>query len=369
MIIKKYLVSNMNEAMTRIRLELGKEAVIISQRNVRQKGMLGFFSKKLIEVTAAKDNNVTDLKKKEYESFNHLEAIKAVMEKEIVSRDNETKYEDVTNIKENNNNEILYNEVQEMKKMLSGILTPSCENELAKLLLEEDVASEIIKDLVKDITDIDQIKAMLKNLIKIDSSPIQGKTVLVGPTGVGKTTTIAKLAGKLSLIENKNVGLITIDTYRIGAVEQLKTYAQIMGIPFEVVMNIDEMDKALEKMKDCDVILVDTTGRSSKNIMQISELRVFIEKVKADNISLVVSSTTKNKDLKLIIDSYKQLGYKDIIITKIDETDSKGTILNIAYISDKPIRFLTTGQNVPNDIKECSKDEVIESILREALVC
>lgn len=369
MIIKKYLVSNMNEAMTRIRLELGKEAVIISQRNVRQKGLLGFFSKKLIEVTAAKDNNNVQGKKKEQESFNHLEAIKAVMEKEIISRDNESKYEKVTTIKEEKNNENLYNEVQEMKKMLSGILTPNCETELEKVLLEEDVANEIIRDLIKETTNIDEMKTKLRNLIKIESSPIKGRTVLVGPTGVGKTTTIAKLAGKLSLIENKKVGLITIDTYRIGAVEQLKTYAQIMGIPFEVVMNINEMDKALEKMKDCDVILVDTTGRSSKNIMQISELRVFIERVNADNISLVVSSTTKNKDLKLIMDSYKQLGYKDIIVTKIDETVSNGTILNIAYISDKPIRFLTTGQNVPNDIKECSKDEVINSIFREAIVC
>ncbi|MGL5820794.1 MAG: flagellar biosynthesis protein FlhF [Sarcina sp.] len=368
MIIKKYLVSNMNEAMTRIRLELGKEAVIISQRNVRQKGILGFFSKKLIEVTAAKDNSLAE-KKKEKESFNHLEAIKAVMEKEIVNRDNEKKHEKVTLIKDINSNANLYNEVQEMKRMLSGILTPNCENELEKLLLEEDVANEIIKDLIKDTSNIEEIKSKLRSLIKIENSPVQGRTVLVGPTGVGKTTTIAKLAGKLSLIENKSVGLITIDTYRIGAVEQLKTYAQIMGIPFEVVMNIDEMDKALEKMKRCDVILVDTTGRSSKNIMQISELRVFIEKVKADNISLVVSSTTKNKDLKLIVESYKQLGYKDIIVTKIDETVSRGTILNIAYISDKPIRFLTTGQNVPNDIKECSKEEVVDSIFREEIVC
>lgn len=103
-------------------------------------------------------------------------------------------------------------------------------------------------------------------------------TVLVGPTGVGKTTTIAKLAGKLSLIDKKKVGLITIDTYRIGAVEQLKTYADIMNIPFKVVFSIKDMEKAIIDLDYCDVILVDTTGRSSKNMMQISELRAFIEK-------------------------------------------------------------------------------------------
>lgn len=368
MVIKKYVVRSMNEAMNKIKHELGNNAVIISQRYVRQKGIKGLFTKKMIEVTAAKDNgNIESKNNIKKEENDALKAIKLAMSKEFIVEKTQTAIkEDKLEIKNQQKSEI-YDEVLEMKKILNKLVDDKKDRDIIKNLKDEDVISEIIESL-EDKTEI-QIKDKLEEILVNSNTDLNGTVVLVGPTGVGKTTTIAKLAGKLSLLENKKVGLITIDTYRIGAVEQLKTYAQIMNITFEVVINLGEMENAIKGMGECDVILIDTTGRSSKNKMQISELRAFVEKAEPDNVSLVLSATTKNKDLDLIIDSYKSLNYNDIIITKIDETSVNGTVLNIAYKSKKPIRFLTTGQNVPNDIKNCSKTEIIKGILGDKVLC
>jgi flagellar biosynthesis protein FlhF len=210
---------------------------------------------------------------------------------------------------------------------------------------------------------------LLENEIDISTNNLRGKVVLVGPTGVGKTTTIAKLAGRLALIEKKKVGLITIDTYRIGAVEQLKTYAEIMNIPFKVVITLKEMQGAVKELEACDVILVDTTGRSSKNTMQISELRAFIQKVNADHIMLVMSGTTKNRDIQTILEGYNELAYEELIITKLDETSTYGCVYNIVKRSNKPIAYITTGQDVPDDIKVPSKNEIEKLILGEETIC
>ncbi|MGL4655909.1 MAG: flagellar biosynthesis protein FlhF [Sarcina sp.] len=375
MIIKKYLVSNMNEAMRQIRQELGADAVIVSERKVRQAGIKGIFGKKMIEVTAAKDN-----KKKKASSFKQsnfredksedevLNALKVAMAKNADIKKETVVKEVYTPPKKEVLERSLHNEVKEMKAILNKIAKVEDEG-LKKLLKDEDVIEEIIEKVFEGTSDDCVAKGRLENLLSVEKSNLEGVTVLVGPTGVGKTTTIAKLAGRLSLIENKKVGLITVDTYRIGAVEQLKTYAQIMNIPFEVVINIQEMESAIESMKECDVVLIDTTGRSSKNIMQISELRAFVEKANPKNISLVVSATTKNKDLKLIIDAYRQLDYKDVIVTKLDETSSNGTILNIAYLARKPLRYMTTGQGVPNDIETCLKENIISELLGETAKC
>jgi flagellar biosynthesis protein FlhF len=220
-----------------------------------------------------------------------------------------------------------------------------------------------------DRKDEEKLKEVVQNMIKVDKKKLAHVAVLVGPTGVGKTTTIAKLAGRLALMEKKKIGLITIDTYRIGAVEQLRTYADIMNIPFKVVFTIKDMEKATEDMKNCDTILIDTTGRNSKNKMQISELRAFIDKVKTDNIHLVISCTTKDRDVDAIVNGYKQLNYNNIIITKLDETCTYGSILNILQSAKKPISFVTTGQNVPEDIKTMSSEELTKLVLGEDIVC
>lgn len=386
MVIKKYTANNMNEALTRIRYELGKNAVIISQRKIRKPGIAGFFSGKIVEVTAAVENSSM---KKETPSFSNMERqsninssienLKKLMAKEIEAKNNQSR----NNIgqkeqKEQNNINVssLENEMNEMKKLLNTVVNNTRkeeqEDKLLTLLKELDIDLDYYSELKKRIGDKDineELKKIVSDDIKIATDDLKGKVVLVGPTGVGKTTTIAKLAGKLSLIDKKKVGLITVDTYRIGAVEQLKTYAEIMNIPFKVVITMKEMEEAVESMEDCDVVLIDTTGRSSKNSMQISELRAFIEKAEPDYISLVISSITKNRDINIILEGYKELNYNDIIITKLDETSVYGSLYNIERMSNKPIRFITTGQNVPDDIKNPSKEEIVKFIFGEESLC
>ncbi|HCW52433.1 MAG TPA: flagellar biosynthesis protein FlhF [Clostridium sp.] len=447
MVIKRYLVKNINEAMTRIRYELGKDAIIISQRKVRKPGIIGLFSGKLIEVTAAvespEDESKVDEDKSskkniannEEEFRKSLESIKRLMETEITAskenkisnldsmitehnnnalkeRNNNTQVSDgiINDIKHNNipNNsnihkddlsvESVHNEVVELKNLLSKVMEDKSnsieevnknksiqnnyshelneseiESELKKTLDELDIDEEFFEDIIKAANEYKdeqlEIKEILRDIFErellVATGNFKGKVALVGPTGVGKTTTIAKLAGRLALVDKKKVGLITIDTYRIGAIEQLKTYAEIMNIPFKVVITIKEMEEAIKYMSDCDVILIDTTGRSSKNTMQISELRAFIEKAEPDYVNMVVSATTKNRDIKTILKGYSDLGFDNVIITKLDETTVYGSIYNIAKRANKPISFVSVVHNVPEDIIIPVKEELARFILWE----
>ncbi|KGO15324.1 flagellar biosynthesis protein FlhF [Clostridium botulinum] len=406
--IKKYVVNDMNEAMTRIRYELGADAIIISQRKVRKGGFLGLFSKKSLEVTAAIDNHSTE---KKY-NFNTVNKINKgnnieVIKKMIEERNNNVKYDNNinhdTNVldsykeilesksesfqnksfrgKEFSETKDLMNEIRDLKKIVKDIgkseksyadENSSLVNFFKDLDLEEELIEKIIKkvgNLEDNLEEREKIKRVIEDTIDVRVNSVGKVTVLVGPTGVGKTTTIAKLAGKLSLIDKKKVGLITIDTYRIGAVEQLKTYADIMNIPFKVVFSMKDMEKAIIDLDYCDVILVDTTGRSSKNMMQISELRAFIEKIKEKSVHLVISASTKNKDVETIIKGYSILEYENIIITKLDETSIYGSILTVLDKGKKPISFITTGQDVPDDIREGNKEEIAKIVLGENKLC
>lgn len=394
MVIKRYIVKSMNEALTRIRYELGKDAVIISQRRIRKGGFLGFFSKRVLEVTAAVDNKKSSRDINSGENVEEsIQAIKKIMNTKIEENENQIKE---SNIQLNNqqrkrtevifdenyklmlekNNDQLMNEVKEMRNMLDEMVKGSnitigkskVQLYLEKMDIEDRVVKYIMNEMKMisdDVPNKEKVKKVMEHIILTKPMEESDVVVLVGPTGVGKTTTIAKLAGKMALLEGKKVGLITIDTYRIGAVEQLKTYADIMNIPFKVVLTIKEMEAAVESMSNCDVILVDTTGRSSKNTMQISELRAFIEKVNTDNVNLVMSCTTKNRDIGVILEGYKPLNYSNIIITKLDETSTYGSILNICEGSKKPISFVTTGQNVPDDIKFMTSKEITNLVLGE----
>ncbi|WP_252231517.1 flagellar biosynthesis protein FlhF [Clostridium sp. ZBS15] len=401
MIIKRYLVSNMNEALTRIRYELGKDAIIISQRKVRKPGFKGFFSGKLIEVTAAVENaadlNKTNNKKdgKIEDSLSNIKRLLETSDKNtIIEKDENTTIAALnlsTNLKveekENSQPELvqdsMYKEVSEMKVLLNRVIENTSKDEIKKIdkieekLIDIDVDEEFHEEILSKINSIDDenvdkyelLRSVFEEVLLECSGDISGKIALVGPTGVGKTTTIAKLAGKLSLIDKKNVGLITVDTYRIGAIEQLKTYAEIMNIPFKVVITIKEMEEAINSMKDCDVILIDTTGRSSKNTMQISELRAFVEKANPDYVSMVISATTKNRDIVSILNGYSDLSYDNVIITKLDETTVYGSLYNIMKRSNKPVKYITTGQNVPNDIIVPTKEELARFMLGEETLC
>lgn len=222
---------------------------------------------------------------------------------------------------------------------------------------------------------------------EIDVRQTPKVVVLVGPTGVGKTTTIAKLAAHFKLREAKQVGLITIDTYRIAAVEQLKAYAQIMSLPLEVVFTPDELVAAITQLSDCDLILVDTSGRSHRDTVRLSDLRTFLEAARTAlspgqtatqpagssaetaykplEVHLLLSCTSHADQLLEVARRFASLGVDGMVFTKLDEAVGAGVILNVASQLQWQMSYLTTGQDVPDDIEVGHRRRVVEMLLRD----
>lgn len=180
--------------------------------------------------------------------------------------------------------------------------------------------------------------------------------VLIGPTGVGKTTTLAKLAAQYHFQRERNVGLITIDAYRIAAIEQLKTYAQIMSIPLKVALTPEQLWKCIDEYKDMDTILIDTPGRSHLNIKEVKLIEEFLEAAQPADTHLLISASTKDNDAYTTLENFAPNYVQKYIFTKLDETLSFGLILNICSKLKKPISYFTIGQNVPDDIKSADLD-------------
>lgn len=378
--VKKYVVKNMNEAMSKIRNELGKDAIIVSQRKIRKEGIKGYFTPKLIEVTAALDRYN---KNNEGQSMDSIKALiynkQEEQKKALIAKEQFVQKDKRIENNEDSNSSII-KEVIEMKKMIKELQNNNAiedkeDNVIDSFIDNLDISIESKKRIIEEMLKIDtdneveeKFKMVLGKIVPEFEDKEKKIEILIGPTGVGKTTTIAKLAGRKALLEKKKVGLITIDTYRIGAVEQLKTYSEIMNIPFKVVYSIKEMDEALDELKDCDSIFIDTTGRSAKNTMQISELRAYINKIPNKLIHLVISSTIKNKDIKVILQGYGVIDFDSIIVTKLDETSNYEILIDVLIDGNKPISYMTLGQSVPDDIKKVSKNFIIDLIVGDRVI-
>jgi flagellar biosynthesis protein FlhF len=237
--------------------------------------------------------------------------------------------------------------------------------ELIDVDLGEDLARELVERVRTEassgeLSDPVMLKARIARLIEgeihvagpIAVTPGRRRLVaLVGPTGVGKTTTIAKLAAVYRLREKRNVGLITVDTYRIAAVEQLRTYADIIDLPMQVVSTPREMREAAGRMDGLDLILLDTAGRSPRDEIKIQELRSFLTEAAADEVCLVLSSVAGAKTLKQVVERFATVGTTSLILTKLDESTGLGHLLPVLRDSRLPLSYLTNGQNVPDDIE------------------
>jgi len=186
---------------------------------------------------------------------------------------------------------------------------------------------------------------------------------LVGPTGVGKTTTVAKLAAAMKLREGRRVGLITIDTYRIAAVEQLRTYAQILDVPLISVMTPGEMKAAIGRMADRDLILIDTAGRSQRDDPRIDELRKFLAGAEPDQVHLVLSTTAREEAMREAVERFAAVGARHVVFTKLDEAVGLGVMLNVLNNAQMRLSYITNGQAVPDDIETGSAQRVAELIV------
>ncbi|MHC4611490.1 MAG: flagellar biosynthesis protein FlhF [Planctomycetota bacterium] len=199
--------------------------------------------------------------------------------------------------------------------------------------------------------------------IRLASLPGPSIIALVGPTGVGKTTTIAKLAANFRLRESRNVGLITLDTYRIAAVEQLRTYAQIINVPLEVVMSPGQLPGALERLQGCDVVLIDTAGRSQNDAIRMNELKCYLDRAKPHEVHLVLSSASSQGVVDAVLARFSMLGVDRVIFTKLDEAIGFGVILNCVQEAGARLSYVTTGQDVPDDIEVGDASRVAGLIL------
>jgi flagellar biosynthesis protein FlhF len=211
-----------------------------------------------------------------------------------------------------------------------------------------------------ELTDALLVKARVAQLLEDEirvNGPIKTDAdkcrvvALVGPTGVGKTTTIAKLAANYRLREKRRVGLITVDTYRVAAVEQLRTYADIIDLPMEVVATPREMREAVARMSHLDLVLMDTAGRSPRDEIKIQELRSMLAEAEPDDVHLVLSSTAGAKSLIATTERFADVGTTALLLTKLDEANSLGHLVSLVRSCRLPISYLTDGQNVPDDIQ------------------
>lgn len=365
--VKKFIEPTMPEAMNRIRKELGSEAVILNSKEIFQGGFLGFFKKRNIEVIAALDPESKPPKKQ------------GNMQKAPANN---------LNIQSDDND--VLNEIRHVKRMVE-LQTASTSNDFPadyQMMFNFLISQETDKDLAKSImesvfekhhekqgfipaqTDIlDDTMLEIQNRLDELSyeESINTKKIIqfVGPTGVGKTTTIAKIAAASMFNENKKVALITADTYRIAAIEQLKTYSKILDIPIEVAYNIEDYGTAVKKFESYDLILVDTAGRNYRDEKYVKELQNNIGINTNVETYLVLALTAKSNDIMEIYDQFRHLSLKEVIFTKVDETRQYGSILNIVLKKHVNVAYLTNGQDVPDDIIKPSSKLITSYIAGE----
>ncbi len=240
---------------------------------------------------------------------------------------------------------------------------------VAQRLQRNGVSSSIAELIGNQYKSVNDSIAIISDIARritvsgaIDCANQQARVVLVGPTGVGKTTTIAKLAAEYTHLHKKKVALITLDTYRIAAVEQLATYARILGIPLETVLCPEDADAAIRRHADKDLILVDTVGRSQRNRADLVELAVFVRATNPTETHLVVAATSSAVVQKEAVECFRMLNAEGIILTKLDETPQSGCILDLAAFSLMPYSYVTFGQEVPSDISLADSDRLAKLV-------
>lgn len=385
--VKTFTGSSMAEALKQVKRHFGADAVILNTRTYSRGGWMGLGARTCVEITAARDmSDLPDaLKRGKLQARSGTRTTRrAEGAAQKVSRTVTAPGAGTAPI---SGADSLLAEIGSLKHMVNDLVHETRRTHNAaglpphlydsyQQLIEAEVATRLADGLIQRaqaelpdelLHNPAAVRAKLSSFIEqmlptagpIDLGDPGEPTViaLIGPTGVGKTTTVAKLAANFCLRQNKRVGLITIDTYRIAAVEQLRTYANIINVPLEVVMSPEELQDAVTRMSDCEIILIDTAGRSQRDDIKLRELRSYFQRVKPNETHLVLSSTCGQKVLDDAIDRFSQVGVDKVIFTKVDEAVGFGVILSCLDKAKAGLSYITTGQDVPDDIEvgECRR--------------
>ncbi|MDY0389335.1 MAG: flagellar biosynthesis protein FlhF [Desulfobulbus oligotrophicus] len=413
--VKVFEAPDMATGLKMVKEALGPDALILSTRTIRN-GILG---KPIMEITAAVD---ADWRQPEVRQP-HLSPLRPPVRKKRIPPQADISYDELWARREPAPqpsstppvaepppvSREIQDELTELRSLVSGLsqrisrldtpvaatvtpspvqacqptVTPAAVDPVTEFLTGYGINQETARVVARFTRDTleqagapgsDSPQAVLKTAItrlfsteQILQRPRTGqyRLSLIGPTGVGKTTTLAKIAAHYLSRFNGRIGLITIDTYRIAAVEQLKVYGEIMRLPLEVVINPGELEQALQKFSEMDLILIDTAGRNPRNNIDIQELASFFKPQLNIEHHLLLSAATREREVEETIRRFSVLPISNFIFTKIDECEQLGVLLNIHYKNDTPISFLTNGQRVPEDLLMPSPADIADLIIND----
>lgn len=392
--VKKFLARTLPEAVAQVKADLGTEAIILHTQPVKIGGVFGLFAQRMIEVTAAVEP--PPLKPPVRQAAAPAPAPAAPTAALAFTPLLQAAAARFPAPPERREPELdsLRHEVERVSGLVGRVLdrleTPSGADKLEPAVrplyqqlvergVEPDLAGGVARKIQNRLRKEGQSTGLLADVAlevlsrqfgvpqTIQAAAGQRRVVaLMGPTGVGKTTTLAKLAAFWSLRKHLQVTLVTADTYRIAAVEQLRTYCEIIQVPLEVVESPADVAAALERHSAADLILVDTAGRSHRNHQQMDELAAYLRALQPDERYLVLSLTASNRDAVAVTDAYAAVGFDRLLFTKLDEAMAPGITLNVLSRSQRPLSYLTTGQNVPDDIEVARPDKLSRVLLGDA---
>ena len=398
--VKRFEGKNEEAILEQIKEEMGDRATIVSTRSKPYPPPMGWFRRPRLVVTAAYDDDEAFLAEDDENDDKKVKApfvapqipdILKAAQQTAPPKDEDSIEESLALLLQEARKATLKTEaaeepapVSKMKPQAKKQPPQDYKNPLVQTiydtLISQDVLPQVAHQLLEDValapanekdikniiaTVYAKIVALLSNPTLVDAEKPTAQTIVfMGPTGVGKTTTIAKLASVLSLQHDKHVGLVTADTYRIAAVEQLRTYADILGLEIRTVYNADEMvDAVAELIPPHDLVLIDTAGRSHKNKENLDELAAVLAAIPDATRYLVLSVATRYKDMANIVNTYAAITDFNIIFTKVDESDTLGNLVNICCLTGKKPAYITFGQSVPEDFDAVKPDNVAKSLL------
>ena len=373
--VKTFRAPTLAEALAEVKADMGRDAVIVQTRRLRQGGILGMLATEIVEVTAAIDPTPAQSAKPSRAATPVREP--ANKEENIEDAKLLAVHLELASLRKTL--ETAMASMQQGMPRTNGALPQESKStgwqEWARRNDIEPAAAETLFQGIPaaDSANLERQYPLLRERIfsvfnksaGIALRPGYCKVVaLVGPTGVGKTTTVAKLAANFALREKYRVALITADTYRIAAVEQLRTYAELIGIPLEVIYTPMELRNALVQHQDKQLVLIDTAGRSPANQPQMAELESLMAFDDSIEKQLVLSATTKFAECLDAVQRFRETKPQKYLFTKLDEACNLGTLFSLLYHAPKPLSYITTGQNVPDDIELADPERLTTLMLR-----